>query len=62
MFALAVGQKFERYRVIRLLGSGLSGTTYEAEDIMLHRKVALKLIHPWSILPDSARRQFFRDM
>jgi serine/threonine protein kinase len=62
MFALAVGQKFERYRVIRLLGSGISGTTYEAEDIMLHRKVALKLIHPWSILPDSARRQFFRDM
>lgn len=62
MFALAVGQKFERYRVIRLLGSGLSGSTYEAEDIMLHRKVALKLIHPWSILPDSARRQFFRDM
>lgn len=62
MFALAVGQKFERYRVIRLLGSGISGTTYEAEDIMLHRKVALKLIHPWSILPDSARRQFFRHM
>lgn len=46
----------------RLLGSGISGTTYEAEDIMLHRKVALKLIHPWSILPDAARRQFFRDM
>lgn len=62
MFTLAVGQKFERYRVIRLLGSGISGTTYAAEDIMLHRKVALKLIHPWSILPDAARRQFFRDM
>ena len=62
MFALAEGQKFERYRVIRLLGSGISGTTYEAEDILLHRKVALKLIHPWSILPDAARRQFFRDM
>ncbi len=62
MFTLAVGQKFERYRVIRLLGSGISGTTYEAEDIMLRRRVALKLIHPWSLLPDSARRQFFRDM
>jgi serine/threonine protein kinase len=62
MFALAAGQKFERYRVIRLLGSGISGTTYEAEDIMLQRKVALKLIHPWSLLPDAARRQFFRDM
>ncbi len=62
MVALAKGQKFERYRVIRLLGSGISGTTYEAEDIMLQRKVALKLIHPRSILPDAARRQFFRDM
>lgn len=62
MFALAEGQKFERYRVIRPLGSGISGTTYEAEDILLHRKVALKLIHPWSLLPDAARRQFFRDM
>jgi serine/threonine protein kinase len=62
MFALAEGQIFERYRVIRLLGSGISGTTYEAEDIPLRREVALKLIHPWSILPDSARRQFFRNM
>jgi serine/threonine protein kinase len=62
MFTLAEGQKFERYRVIRLLGSGISGTTYEVEDIVLNRKVALKLIHPWSILPDSARRQFFRNM
>jgi serine/threonine protein kinase len=62
MFTLAEGQKFERYRAIRLLGSGISGTTYEAEDIPLHRKVALKLIHPWSPLPDSARRQFFRTM
>ncbi len=62
MFTLAEGQKFERYRAIRLLGSGISGTTYEVEDIPLHRKVALKLIHPWSPLPDSARRQFFRTM
>src|SRR2546430_7007532 len=61
-FALEKGKKFERYRLTRLLGSGISGTTYEAEDIMLQRKVALKLIHPRSILPDAARRQFFRDM
>src|SRR5260370_12584479 len=29
---------------------------------MLQQKVTLKLIHPWSLLPDSARRQFFREM
>ncbi len=59
---LEEGQKFERYRVIRLLGQGVAGVSYEAEDMMLHRQVTLKLIHPWSRLPDSARRQFFRDM
>jgi serine/threonine protein kinase len=62
MHGLEIGQRFERYRVLRVLGSGVSGTSYEAEDLMLHRKVTLKLIHPWSTLADSARRQFFRDM
>ncbi|HEY1349431.1 MAG TPA: FHA domain-containing serine/threonine-protein kinase [Ktedonobacteraceae bacterium] len=59
---LGDGQIFERYRIIRWLGSGYSGESYEAEDRMLLRKVTLKLIHPWATLPDSARRQFFREM
>ena len=62
MPTLETGQVFERYRIIRWLGSGVSGESYEAEDSMLLRKVTLKLIHPQSILPDSARRQFFREM
>ncbi|HXR65339.1 MAG TPA: serine/threonine-protein kinase, partial [Ktedonobacteraceae bacterium] len=56
------GQLFERYRVHRWLGSGIAGESYEAEDRILQRKVTLKLIHPWTTLPDSARRQFFREM
>jgi serine/threonine protein kinase len=56
------GQIFERYRILRWLGSGSSGESYEAEDRMLLRKVTLKLIHPWASLSDSARRQFFREM
>ncbi|HEU5199350.1 MAG TPA: FHA domain-containing protein [Ktedonobacterales bacterium] len=59
---LGDGQIFERYRIIRWLGSGSTGESYEAEDQMLLRKVTLKLIHPWTTLPDSARRQFFREM
>ncbi len=55
-------QKFERYRIIRWLGNGVAGESYEAEDTVLQRKVTLKLIHPWSALPDAARRQFFREM
>jgi serine/threonine protein kinase len=62
MPALETGHVFERYRVIRWLGSGVSGESYEAEDAMLMRKVTLKLIHPQSMLPDSARRQFFREL
>ncbi len=62
MPALESNQQFERYRIMRWLGNGVSGESYEAVDTMLQRKVALKLIHPWSTLPDSARRQFFREM
>jgi serine/threonine protein kinase len=62
MSTLQKGQLFERYRIQRLLGISVSGESYEAEDIMLLRKVTLKLIHPWETLPDSARRQFFREM
>src|SRR5690349_12054853 len=62
MSALEAGKIFERYRIIRHLGSGISGESYEAEDIILLRKVTLKLIHPWAALSDAARRQFFREM
>ena len=62
MSALEAGQIFERYRVIRELGSGVSGESYEAEDTVLLRKVTLKLIHPWKSLSDASRRQFFREM
>ncbi len=62
MPALQEYQKFERYRIIRWLGNGTTGESYEAEDTVLLRKVTLKLIHPWSALPDAARRQFFREM
>jgi serine/threonine protein kinase len=59
---LIEGQKFERCRINRYLGSGVSGESYEAEDTMLQRKITFKLIHPWTPLTDAARRQFFREM
>lgn len=62
MPTLEPGHVFERYRVTRWLGSGVSGESYEAEDAMLMRKVTLKLIQPQTTLPDSARRQFFREL
>ncbi len=62
MPTLETGQIFERYRILQWLGSGVSGESYEAEDTILLRTLTLKLIHPKSTLPDSARRQFFREM
>ncbi len=62
MQGLEAGQKFERYRVLQFLGSGISGESYEVEDTLLQRTVLLKLIHPWLLLSDAIRRQFFRDM
>src|SRR5436309_563839 len=62
MPVLEVHQRFERYRVMQHIGSSVSGESYEAEDTILRRKVTLKLIHPWAMLSEAARRQFFREM
>lgn len=62
MPTLEGNQQFERYCITRWLGNSVSGESYEAVDTKLQRKVTLKLIHPWSTQPDSARRQFFREM
>jgi serine/threonine protein kinase len=62
MQILEEGQKFKRYHILHRLGSSGSGTSYEAEDTLLQRKVTLKQIHPGTTFPDAARRQFFREM
>ena len=62
MALLVEGQRFERYRVIRWLGSGVAGESYEVENVILQQKATLKLIHPWATLAEAARRQFFREM
>ncbi len=62
MPTLQENQQFERYLIDRWLGNSVSGESYEATDMKLQRKVTLKLIHPWASLPESARRQFFREM
>ncbi len=62
MPVLEKGQCIERYRIVQHLGNGVSGESYEAEDTILQRRVTLKLIQPWTPLPETTRRQFFRAM
>ena len=42
-----IGQVLDsKYRITRLIGAGGMGTIYEAEHILLSRKVAVKIMHP----------------
>jgi eukaryotic-like serine/threonine-protein kinase len=45
------------YRVIAPLGSGSMGQVLLAEDTLLSRQVAIKLVHPW-LLDDRFRERF----
>src|SRR5215510_15259972 len=45
-----------RYRIIRLIGEGGMGAVYEAEQEHPRRTVALKIIKPGMVNPESLRR------
>ncbi|MFD0566364.1 protein kinase [Kitasatospora saccharophila] len=49
----------DRYQLVRLIGSGGMGTVYEAEDLLLRRRVAVKLMHG-SVSPDDNTDERFR--
>src|ERR1700730_12664359 len=56
-----IGTTLAHYRIIRTVGGGGMGNVYEAEDLRLGRRVALKLM-PESLASDAkAAQRFLRE-
>jgi cephalosporin-C deacetylase-like acetyl esterase len=56
-----IGQTVAHYRITARLGEGGMGVVYEAEDLRLHRRVALKFLLPGQLDDHVARERFERE-
>ncbi len=45
--SLKIGDRIDgKYEIKRLLGEGGMGAVYEGENTLIHRRVAIKVLHP----------------
>jgi serine/threonine protein kinase len=54
-----IGQLLDnKYKILRLLGEGGMGAVYEGENVRIHHRVAIKVMHP-NVEADNASRERF---
>jgi serine/threonine protein kinase len=56
--SLAPGTSFGRYTILRRIGKGGMATVYEARHVDLHKRVALKILHPWHAMRTDVVQRF----
>jgi eukaryotic-like serine/threonine-protein kinase len=57
----APGQLFGNYQVLRLIGEGGFGEVYEAENTLLRRRAAIKVLHAGFVRDEALVRRFMNE-